>query len=94
MKVRVQYTAQLRIALGYDDEHVELPEGSTLALLLSYLADQRDSIVRTHFAGLGGEVPKSLLVVVNDSAKSVSEAAATVLNSGDVVILLPPIAGG
>jgi sulfur-carrier protein len=94
MKVRVQYTAQLRTALGQADEDIELPDGSTLASLLSHLAAQHGHKAHSHFTGPGGEVPKSLLIVVNDSAKSAIVADATVLSSGDVVTLLPPIAGG
>jgi len=94
MRVRVQYTAQLRTALGLAAEDVELPDGSTLASLLIQLTRKHGPKAHDHFTGSGGEAPKGLLIVVNDAAKSASQTAATVLNAGDVVTLLPPIAGG
>ena len=37
MKLRVQYTAQLRAATGRSEDEVELPEGTSLAALVSHL---------------------------------------------------------
>jgi molybdopterin converting factor small subunit len=42
----------------------------------------------------GGGLQPSLLVAVNNRAISTREALAVPINSGDVVTLLPPIAGG
>ncbi len=93
MNLRVQYMAQLRAAVGRTEEAVELPEGNSLADLLNQLADTH-SEARSHFVTETGQARPSLLMVVNDSAVSAREAATTALHSEDVVILLPPIAGG
>jgi molybdopterin converting factor small subunit len=94
MKLRVQYTAQLRTAAGRSEDEVELPEGSSLAALLDHLAARLGDSAAAHLILPGGKLPRTLLVVVNDSAASAHEAATTVLQSGDVVLLLPPVAGG
>lgn len=94
MKLRVQYTAQLRAAVGRPEEEVELPEGSNLATLLAHLAERLTDGAASHLLASGGRLRPSLLVVVNDTAASAEEAAATVLQPGDVVLLMPPIAGG
>jgi molybdopterin synthase sulfur carrier subunit len=94
MKLRVQYTAQLRTAVGRSDDELELPEGSSLAALLKHLATQLDEVAAGHLIGFGGSIRPGLLIVVNDSATAVHAAATTVLRHGDVVLLLPPIAGG
>lgn len=94
MKLRVQYTAQLRTAIGRPEEEVELPEGSRLSELLDHLVIRLGEGAATHLVTTSGEVRRSLLVVVNDSASPACEAAATVLRPGDVILLLPPIAGG
>ena len=94
MKVRVQYTAQLRTALGCGEEEVELPEGSTLAGLVQNLAERNGSGARFHLTAVNGDVLTSMLMVVNDEAKTARDAEATVLSAGDVIVLLPPIAGG
>ena len=93
MKLRVQYTAQLRAAVGRAEEVVELSDGGSLAELLNQLADSHGT-ARTHLVTEIGQVRPSLLIVVNDSAVSAREAAKTVLHSDDIVTLLPPIAGG
>jgi molybdopterin converting factor small subunit len=94
MRIRVQYTGQLRATIGRSEDVVELPHASTLAALLGHLAEQHDSDARTHFVTPSGEARQSLLLVVNDEAMSHSDAAMTVLQPDSLVVLLPPIAGG
>lgn len=94
MKLRVQYTAQLRSAVGRPHDEIELPEGSSLAALLKHLASNLDEAAAAHVIAPSGGFRPSLLIVVNDSAASIHAAAATELKHGDVVLLLPPIAGG
>ena len=94
MKLRVQYTAQLRTVVGRTEDEVELPEGSNLAALLEQLAIRLGDGAAAHLTGPQGKLPRSLLVVVNDEAASAHEAAARILRAGDVVLLLPPVAGG
>jgi sulfur-carrier protein len=93
MKLRVQYTAQLRTAAGRPEDEVELPEGSTLAELLAHLASKLNGAA-PHLIAEGGRTPRSLLIVVNDVAVPAHAAATTLLAPGDVITLLPPIAGG
>jgi molybdopterin converting factor small subunit len=94
MKLRVQYTAQLRTAAGRPEEDIELPEGSTLAALLLHLAERLDEAAVAHVMAPEGHIRKGLLLVVNDAVASADTAHTTVLRPGDVVLLLPPIAGG
>ncbi len=93
MKLRVQYMAQLRAIVGCGEEAVELLAGSSVADLLSHLATTHGA-ARSHFVTEEGRVRPSLLIVVNDSAVPAREAATAELRADDVVILLPPIAGG
>ena len=93
MKLLVRYSAQLRAAVGVADEEIDLPEGASLGALLVHLA-KRYADAASHLVTDAGEASRSLLVVVNDAAAVSADAAATELHSGDVVTLLPPIAGG
>ena len=93
MKLRVQYTAQLRTATGRAEDEVELPEGTTLAALVRHLAARPDGAA-SHLIAADGQAHHSLLIVVNDRAVTSQDAAGTLLQPGDVVALLPPIAGG
>ena len=94
MRLRVQYTAQLRTVVGRTEEEVELPEGSNLAELLLHLASTVRSETAPFLLTAGGEVQPALLVAVNKEAVLSRDARAVLVNSGDVVTLLPPIAGG
>jgi molybdopterin converting factor small subunit len=94
MRLRVHYSAQLRAAVGRPNDEVELPGGSNLAALLDRLVGQLDEAARAHLVAPGGGIRPSLLIVVNDAAAPVHAAASTELQDGDVVLLLPPIAGG
>ena len=81
MQVEVRYFAAAREATGKEVEHVELPEGATVAALADVLtarhaglADLRSNLrfaVGEHFAEPGRH-----------------------LAAGDVVALLPPVSGG
>ena len=93
MNIRVQYMAQLRAVAGRAEEVVEVHDGSSLADLLAHLAALHPDAASHLVAGAGTPRP-SLLVVVNGTAVSASQAAGTMLRSEDVVLLMPPIAGG
>jgi molybdopterin converting factor small subunit len=94
MRLRVQYTAQLRTVVGRTEEEVELPEGSSLAELLVHLASELRREAAPFLLTAGGELQPSLLVAVNTGAVSSRDARAVLVGPGDVVTLLPPIAGG
>lgn len=94
MRLRVQYTAQLRTVVGRAEEEIELPEGSNLAELLAHVASEMGRDAAGYLIAPGGGLQPSLLVAVNNRAISTREALAVPINNGDVVTLLPPIAGG
>jgi molybdopterin synthase sulfur carrier subunit len=93
MKLSVQYMAQLRPLRGCQEEFVELPPGSNVNQLLVYLAEQQPDVA-SHLLTAAGEVRPSLLVAVNGAAVAPQDAPRVALAHGDVVTLLPPIAGG
>lgn len=93
MKLRVQYMSQLRTVIGQAEEEVILSEGRCVSDLLRHLAEHHPA-ARTHLVTESEQARPSLLIVVNDAAVSARDAAITMLQSNDVVMLLPPIAGG
>jgi molybdopterin converting factor small subunit len=93
MKLEVQYMAQLRTASGRSGEEVDLPDGSNLCELLVYLAALRADAA-PHLVTARGQACPNLLLVVNGSAVPPGTAASVQLAAGDVVCLMPPIAGG
>jgi molybdopterin converting factor small subunit len=93
MKLSVQYMAQLRPLRGCQEEDVVLPEGSNVNELLIYLAQQQPDVA-SHLLTAAGDVRPSLLVAINGAAVAPQDAPRVALSQGDVVTLLPPIAGG
>jgi molybdopterin converting factor small subunit len=94
MKLRVQYTGQLSTAAGRSEEELELTGPTSLAGLLSDLAARLGERAAAHLTMAGGRLPCGLIIVVNGSAVAGPRAAERLLQPGDVVTLLPPIAGG
>jgi molybdopterin converting factor small subunit len=94
VRLQVRYAAQLRTVLGRAEEDLEIPEGSSLAELLLHLAENGAREAEAHLITPSRQPRPSLLMVVNDAAVPAGEAGALVLSPGDVVTLLPPIAGG
>ena len=81
MRVQVLYFAVVRERLGRDDETVELPAGATAADLMEALTRRHEAL-----AGLRG----ALKVAVNEVFAPLDHPLA----DGDVVALIPPVAGG
>jgi sulfur-carrier protein len=94
MKLRIQYSAQLRTVAGRSEDELDLSEAVNLLELLRRLAADHSREFATHLLTESGEVRPSLLLAVNGTAVSAGAAAATELKTGDVVLLMPPIAGG
>jgi molybdopterin converting factor small subunit len=93
MNLRVKYSGQLRAATRCGEEEVGWNATGTLAELIAHLASRHDA-GRPHLLSDSGAIRPSLLIVVNDAAVTASDAHTSRLQDGDVVWLLPPIAGG
>ncbi len=98
MTLRVEYTGQLRSAIGRSEDRVELPDGATVAALLVHLAEQVSVAARAHLVHQSGQqsgqIQRSLLVAVNGLALAGGQSASVVLQHNDCVVLYPPIGGG
>jgi MoaE-MoaD fusion protein len=81
MRVKVLYFAVVRERVRRADEVVDLPDGATAAALLDELARRHASLARIH------EIAK---VAVNEEFAPLERT----LREGDVVALIPPVAGG
>ena len=94
MRLLVQYTAQLRAALERAEEEIELSDRSSVADLLARIASRWSAEATRHVLTPAGGLQPSLVVVLNSEVVPTGEAHSVLVNSGDVVTLLPPIAGG
>jgi molybdopterin converting factor small subunit len=92
MKVRVNYTTQLKAALGRGTEEVDLPDSSTLPQLLQRLTEIHGTAFRDlALDGQGRPLP-SILLCIGD--EQVDGDSASQLKDGDEVTILSAISGG
>jgi molybdopterin converting factor small subunit len=94
MRLLVQYTAQLRTALERAEEEIELTGRSSVAELLARIASCWHADATRHVLTPAGRLQPSLVVVLNSEVVPTGEAHSVHVKPGDVVTLLPPIAGG
>jgi molybdopterin converting factor subunit 1 len=80
MQVRILLFAQYRDAVGSSELALELPVGATASDAVATLRAQRPTPL----------IPEKPVVAVNMSYASLAD----VLNDGDELALLPPVAGG
>jgi molybdopterin converting factor small subunit len=92
MQVTIQYSGQLKLAVGLADERLELPEGATLEELVRELAERHDNGARRFFVDEAGAPQPTLMLVVNN--RQVPAGTRQALADGDEVMLLQPISGG
>lgn len=92
MQVTIQYSGQLKLAVGRGDEQLELPEGATVDDLVRALAQRHDNGARRFFVDDTGKAQPTLMVVVNN--RQVPAGTKQVLSDGDEVMILQPISGG
>jgi molybdopterin converting factor small subunit len=90
----VQYTAQLRTVLEKAEEEVELSERCSVAELLTRLASRWHAEAVNLLLTPAGSLQPSLMVVLNSEVVPAGETHKVQVKPGDVVTLLPPIAGG
>jgi molybdopterin converting factor small subunit len=94
MRLLVQYTAQLRTALEKAEEEIEIHDRSSVADLLVRMAANWHAEATRHVLTPAGVLQPSLLVVLNSEVVPAAEAGRVQVKPGDVVTLMPPIAGG
>ena len=94
MKIRVEFEAQLRTALGEAKIELDLADGSSVLDALQATVARGPESFASHLLTGDGGVRSSLLVFVGESAVRPGEAASRVLTEGDRVLVMPPIAGG
>lgn len=81
MEVQVKFFATLRDVVGAKEMGIEIPEGTTVAMLLDHLASK--------FPAIDAHRP-TLLTAVNLEFEGSSHR----LRQGDEVALMPPVSGG
>ena len=84
MRFNVVYLARLRELLGRGNEHIELPDASTIATLVETLRSRGGAWALELAAG------RAVRFAINQEMTDSSAA----LSDGDEVALFPPVTGG
>ncbi len=92
MKVKVEYSAQMRKTIGRASEELEIAAGDTVCDLIGSIARREGEPLQGFLLGAGGEPSPSILLFLNDVQVEWCEAPS--LADGDVLTIASPIAGG
>jgi molybdopterin converting factor small subunit len=90
MRVTVHYFAQLKRAAGVASETIVVEPNATLAQLVQLLGTKHSDTFRAMAIDGAGHPQSTLLYAVGDEQADLDR----VLNEGDVVTILAPMAGG
>jgi molybdopterin converting factor small subunit len=91
MRVKVAYSGQARFAAGCATEEMEFSAASTLRTLLDEIVSRHGDHMAALLEFKQRSTPSVLVFVGEDQ---VSWEAPPVLNDGDEIMLVAPIAGG
>ena len=89
MHINVQFTTQVKAALGRSEQSVQLEDGATVMDAIRQLAQEHGEAF-AKFVFVQDQLLPSILTTVNDQQVSTDEA----LRDGDQLILLSAISGG
>ena len=92
MKVTINYTGQLKAAIGAGLEDLEVDIACPLSRLIQEIASQHGDTVKQILLDTDGAVHQALMRVVNDVQSRPGEEVT--LQDGDTITLIPPISGG
>lgn len=92
MKINIRAFANFREILGRDLS-VDLKDGSTIGDLLESLSSSRKQL-RPAIFDESGQVREYVIIMKNRKDVSTLQGLETVLEEGDEVAILPPVAGG
>lgn len=92
MSVTIEYSAQIKQALGLASERIELGSARTVAGVLEELARRHGKSFRHFVPADGGPRRGALLLSVND--EQVFRDTPMELRDGDILRIMSPMAGG
>ncbi len=93
VKIKFLAFAMIREIIGEKETVLELPNGSTIKDLVTTLVKQWPRL-KKHVMNEQDELDNHFTVVVNENVIQDDEIKSVILKEGDVVALIPPIAGG
>ena len=94
-KITLHTILELREVIGQRLTEIDLPDGSTVEDLLTYMREKWGDKLSTHlFDPDSGAVLPYVRIMVNGQTIQFLEGMETPLKEGDEVLILPPVSGG
>jgi len=94
MRVRVSFHGAVRDVVGADEETVQLPTPADVRRLLERLGEKHGPALTDRVLRRDGTTWPSVAILLNGSNISLNRGLNTPLAEGDVVAIVPVIAGG
>lgn len=92
MKVKVKFYAGMKELFGVSEKDIELEDGANVDRLLDFICDSRKC--RDMIVDAEGRIKSDLKMVRQGRRTHFVTDVATVVDDGDIIILLPPVFGG
>lgn len=93
MKITVQFTTQLKAALGMAETTIDLPPNANVQAMISCLDKEHSPTFRQFALDQNGRFLPSLIICINDQQCS-GDVLQQPLTDGDQVALVSAISGG
>ena len=95
IKITLHTILELKQVIGQRLTEIDLPDGSTVEDLLTYMKERWGDKLSTHlFDPDSGAVLPYVRIMVNGQTIQFLEGMETPLKEGDEVLILPPVSGG
>ncbi len=94
IKIESRYYAYLKELTGKNSEYIMIEEGSTVSNIINYIIEKYGERMRSYILDSEGRIRSNITIAINAQKLNTELAMKHVLNDGDIVVILPPIAGG
>lgn len=95
MKITLHTILGLKRIIGQKMTEIELPKGSTVESLLSYMKERWGTALSSRlFDPDSGAILPYVRIMINGQTISHLNGTETLLNEGDEILILPPASGG
>jgi len=94
IRIEVRFYAYFREITGKYSESIILEEGSTINDALKLIIDKYGDHMRRFILNDEGQIRNNITIAINAQKIDRAHLGDYTLNDGDVLVIIPPIAGG
>jgi len=94
MKIEVRFYAYLKEITGKHSETIILKEGAKINDVLKLIIDKYGERMRRYVLNDAGQLRSNITIAINGQKLDRGSAENYTLKDGDILVIIPPIAGG